>query len=101
MLIKIAIVIVLIIVLRHHLGPLKPHWPVLVGLLAGALAGWWVVSFLIRSNVHFETFEYFGCPQSMIKPLFATIGALVAVKPVSTAIRQLFPFREQRDRDVR
>jgi hypothetical protein len=101
MLIKIAIIVIIAIVLRHYLIPLKSHWPVIVGLIAGTLAGWWMANFLIRFNVSFETFEFFGCPQDMVKPLFATIGALVAVKPVSIAIRQLFPYREPRDTDVR
>ncbi len=101
MFLKIIIIITLGIILRHHLAFLIPHWHVLVSLLAGALAGWWMANFLIRFNVSFETFEFFGCPQDMVKPLFATIGALVAAKPVSIAIRQLFPYREPRDTDVR
>jgi len=101
MLLKIIIVITLLVLSRHYLSYLVPHWHVLVALLAGALTGWWVACFLIKCNVSFETFEYFGCPQSMIKALSAAVGSLVAVKPISTAIRQLFPYREQRDRDVR
>ena len=102
MLIKIIIVVTIIILLRNHLSFLKPYWHVVAGYLVGAVAGWLMVSVLIALKLNVERdLSYLGCPAGLVRPLFAFIGALVVVKPVSTAIRELFPYREQRDRDVR
>jgi hypothetical protein len=97
MVIKLLIIITLLILLRHHLSLLKPYWPAIVGLLAGALVGWWSASFLISSGTRFEALEYLGCPRSLIKPVFAIVGALITVKPVTMAIRELFPPQDRRD----
>jgi hypothetical protein len=101
MLVKIILVVIILLLLRSHMGILKPFWPVLVGFLVGAFIGWQMVNVLTALKVNLNFFENFGCPQRYVKPLFAFIGGLVAVKPISTALLVLFPFREQRDRDVR
>lgn len=101
LIIKILIVVIIAILLRRHLAFFKPHWPVIVGFMAGAVAGWSWGHFLIKSGTHIELLYYLGRPQSFAKPLFAIIGALVTVKPVSTAIRELFPRDQEKDENVR
>lgn len=100
-LIKILVVVAILILLRDRLAFLRPHWPVLVGLSVGGIVGWWWGTFLINSGTHIELFEYLGYPQSLAKPLFAVIGALAVVKPISNAIRELFPRDQENNKDVR
>lgn len=64
MVIKLLVIITLLILLRHHLAYLKPHWPVVAGLLAGGLVGWWSAVFMINSGATFEASEYLGLPRS-------------------------------------
>ncbi len=91
MLVKLLLVVIILILLRSHMGILKPFWPVLVGFLVGAFVGWQMVNVLTALKVNLDFFENLGCPQRFVKPLFAFIGGLVAVKPISTALRVLFP----------
>ena len=91
MLIKIIIVVVILILLRRQLRFLLPFWPMLVGLTIGAMIGWWWATNLIRLDTGYQAFEYIGCPRILFKPIFALIGALVMVGPLSVAIRSLFP----------
>lgn len=100
-LIKILVVVAILILLRDRLAFLRPHWPVLIGLSVGGIVGWWWASFLLKSGTTFELFDYLGYQQSLVKPVFALIGALVAVKPVSKAIRELFPRDQENNKDVR
>lgn len=92
MLIKIVIIVVILILLRKQLWFLRPFWPVLVGLAIGGMIGWWWATSIIRLDTGYQAFEYIGCPRIFVKPIFAIIGALVMVGPVSAAIRVLFPF---------
>jgi len=101
LIIKVLIVVIIAILVRRHLAFFKPHWPVIVGIIVGAVAGWWWGCFLIKSGTHLELLDYLGRPQTFVKPLFAIIGALVAVKPVSVAIRELFPRDKEKDENVR
>ena len=91
MLIKILIVVVILILLRRHMGILKPFWPLCVGLTAGSLTGWWLATLAVNTGVDFSTLEYFGCPRWFIKPIVALIGALMMVGPISVVIGGLFP----------
>lgn len=91
MLVKIILVVIILLLRRSHMGILKPLWPVLVGFLVGAFVGWQMVNVLTALKVNLDFFENFGCPQRYVKPLSAFIGGLVALKPISTAIRVLFP----------
>jgi len=91
MLIKLLIVIVILFLLRRHMGILRPFWPQCVGLIVGAFMGWWLATMAINTGVNFGTLVYLGCPQKLIKPFFAAVGALTMVGPVSAAIRSLFP----------
>ena len=91
MLTKILIVVVLIILLRNHLGIVKWLWPECVGLATGGMIGWWWVSATMELGTSYAIFEYVGCPRCLIKPIFALVGALLMVGPVSVAIRGLFP----------
>ena len=100
-LIKILVAVAILILLRDRLTFLKPHWPVLVGLSVGGILGWWWGTFLTNSGTRIELFEYLGYSQAFVKPLFALIGALAVVKPVSKAIRELFPRDQENNKDVR
>ena len=91
MLVKILLVVIILLLLRGHMGALKPFWPVIAAFLVGAFIGWQMVNVLTALKVNLDCFESLGCPQRFIKPLFALIGGLVAVKPISTALRVLFP----------
>jgi hypothetical protein len=91
MLVKILLVAVIIVLLRNRLGIFRFLWPEFVGLAVGAMVGWWWATFLANSGVRFEAIENMGCPNSFIRPGFVLIGALAAVKPISAAIRGLFP----------
>lgn len=91
MLIKILIVVVILIVLRKHLDIFKPFWPIFVGFGVGAAIGWLWCSQIIRLGTTFACLEYFGCPQGFAKPIFAFVGGLVTIGPVSAAIWGLFP----------
>ena len=91
MLIKILLVIVVLILLRNHLGILKPFWPLIVGLTIGGFVGWWFVSFLMGIGENFDILQQLGCPRILIKPIFAIIGALMMAGPVSAALYGLFP----------
>ena len=91
MLIKILVVVIILLLLRRQMGILKPVWPLCVGLAVGGLAGWWLVTLAINTGVNFCAFEHIGCPRIFIKPIFALIGALMMVGPISTAIYGLFP----------
>jgi hypothetical protein len=91
MLIKILIVIVILILLRRHMGILKPFWPLCVGLAAGGVMGWWLATLAVNTGVDFCAFDHIGCPRIFIKPIFALVGALMMVGPVSAAIWGLFP----------
>jgi len=91
MLVKIILVVIILLLLRSHMGILKPFWPVLVGFLVGAFIGWQMVNVLTALKVDLDCFENLGCPQRFVKPLFALIGGLGTVKPISTALRVLFP----------
>lgn len=93
MLIKIVIIVTIIFLLRSHLAFLKPYWQVLAGFVLGAIAGWLMVDVLINLKVNLDFFKNFGCPHYLVKPLFAAIGGLVVVKPLSTVLRRLFPYR--------
>ena len=102
MLIKIIIFVTIIILLRNHLVFLKPYWHVVAGFLVGAVAGWLMVSVLTCLKVNVEqSFCYLGCPAGLVRPLFILIGGLAALTPVSTALRRLFPNREDSNRNVR
>ena len=101
-LIKIIIVVTILILLRSHLSFLKPYWHVVAGFLVGAIAGWLMVSVLIALKVNVEhDLSYLGCPAGLVRPIFAFIGGLVAVTPISIALRLLFPYREDDSRDAR
>jgi hypothetical protein len=91
MLIKILIAIVILIVLRSHMGILKPFWPLCVGLTVGSFTSWWLVTLAVNTGVNFCAFEHIGCPRIFIKPIFALIGALMMAGPVSAAIYGLLP----------
>ena len=102
MLIKIVIVIVIIFLLRSHLAFLRPYWHVFVGFGVGAVTGWLMVSVLNGLKVNVEhDLGYLGCPAKLIRPLFALVGGLASVNPVSTALRRLFPYREESNGNVR
>lgn len=90
MVIKILIAIGILILLRKHLWLLKPFWPMCVGLAVGGMIGWWWAAHLIRLDTGYQAFEYIGCPRIFFKPIFALIGALVMVGPVSAALYGLF-----------
>ena len=66
MLIKILIVVVILILLRRHMGMLKPFWPLCVGLAIGGFTGWWLATLAVNTGVDFSTLEYFGCPRWFI-----------------------------------
>lgn len=91
LIIKILIVIVILFLLRRHIGVLKPSWPLCVGLTVGGLTGWWLATLAVNTGVDFSTLEYFGCPRWFIKPIVAVIGALMMVGPISAVIWSLFP----------
>lgn len=101
LIVKIILVLFVLFLLRSHMGIFKPFWSVLVGFLVGAFIGWQMVNVLTALKVDLGFFENFGCPQRFIKPLFALIGGLAAVTPVSTTLRRLFPYREDDSRDAR
>ena len=90
MLIKILIAVSILILLRKQLWFLRPFWPVLVGLTIGATVGWWWATNMIRLDTGYQAFEYISCPRIFVKPIFALIGALVMVGPVSAALYGLF-----------
>jgi hypothetical protein len=91
MLIKILVVIVILLLLRRQMGIFKPFWPLCVGLTVGGLAGWWLATLAVNTGVNFCAFEHIGCPRIFIKPIFALIGALMMVGPISAAIYSLLP----------
>jgi hypothetical protein len=88
MLVKIILVVIILLLLRSHMGIFKPFWPVIVAFLVGAFLGWQMVNVLTGLEADVDCFENLGCPIRFVKPLFALIGGLVAVKPVSTACCQ-------------
>lgn len=98
MLIKIVIVVVILILLRNHLGILRVLWPECVGLAIGGMIGWWWASNIIRLDTGYQAFEYIGCPRGFVKPIFAFIGSVVTVGPVSAAIRGLFPPNQENEK---
>ena len=91
MLIKILIAVVILILLRRHLGIFKPFWLLCVGFAVGAVVSWCVVSQMIRLGTTFPSLEYFGCPERFARHIFAFVGGLVTIGPVSAAIWGLFP----------
>ena len=91
MLIKILLVIVILILLRRHMGILKPFWPLCVGLVVGGTTGWWLATLAFNVGVNFGAFENLGCPGVLIKPIIAILGALTMAGPVSAGIYSLFP----------
>ena len=98
MLIKILIVVVVLILLRRHMGILKPFWPLCVGLTVGGFTSWWLVTLAVNTGVNFCAFEHIGCPRIFIKPIFALIGALMMAGPVSAAIYGLLPPAPDKDK---
>ena len=98
MFIKILIVVVILILLRRHMGILKPFWPLCVGLVIGGFTGWWLATLAVNTGVNFSILERFGCPRWFIKPIVAVIGALILVGPISAAIWGLLPPAPDKDK---
>ncbi len=93
---KALVVVVILFLLRSHMGIIKPFWPLCVGLAVGAFAGWWLMTLAVDTGADFSVLEQLGCPRRLIKPVVALLGALMAAGPVSTAIRGLFPCEDKK-----
>jgi purine-cytosine permease-like protein len=101
-LIKIVIVVTIIILLRRHLGFLKPYWHVIAGYILATLFAWWLLRFFFaQPAIVLEISRSFNCPPWLVKPASAALGGLMTAGPIIATIRRLFPYREDDNRNAR